>query len=534
MTEKEQTRIFLLIGFFFVSFSLYSAWNADKEILAEKIEQNLLVPKVQVSNNSVKKNYITINTDKFSNLKINLAGGDIEHASLRTYKQDYNSEKPYVLLEDGSEKKYILQTDVLSRDGKRFTYKASNPEFLLSDGQDFLKVNLYAEDGDLKIQKTYVFSRGKHTIDIDYFVTNKSEKDFNGKVFGQIKQYGVKEDLNESFAGVSMYKGGAMYTESKPYMKVPYETFKSPGINKEVQGGWIAMVDKYFITAWVPEKNELQKNIARSSETGSEKDVYWLTSFQKIEIPAGKSKKVSAKAYIGPEIMENLRALSNGLEYTIDYGFLWPVASLIFWLMKKFYSFFGNWGWAVVAVTFTLKIAFYGLSAKSYRSMAKTKQLKPKLDAIEAKYANDKQKKGQEIIELYRKEKVNPLSGCLTMIVQIPVFIAFYYVLSESVELRHAPFIFWVQDLSAKDPFYVLPIATGLFMFIQQKLSPPPADPMQAKMFSLMPIIFTFIFINVPSGLTLYWALNSLLSIMQQWLIMRSVDKSSSVAAGKR
>ena len=246
-----------------------------------------------------------------------------------------------------------------------------------------------------------------------------------------------------------------------------------------------------------------------------------------IVVEPKQKASISGQFYLGPELADELKPLAPGLELTVDYGILWPISIVLIWVLKKIYEVIGNWGFAIVGVTLLIKLAFYKLSASSYRSMGNMRRLQPKIQALKEQMGEDKQQFGQAMMALYRKEKINPLGGCLPILVQIPVFIALYYVLLESVELRQSPFIFWLQDLSAKDPFYVLPILMGISMFVQQKMSPAPPDPLQAKMMMFMPVLFTVLFLNFPSGLVLYWVVNNILSMTQQWYISRQIENAA-------
>jgi YidC/Oxa1 family membrane protein insertase len=289
---------------------------------------------------------------------------------------------------------------------------------------------------------------------------------------------------------------------------------------QSVDKGWVAMEEHYFTTAWVPDVGSYQF----ITETFADHSYSVCFVGSQVVVSPGKSAIVGASLYAGPEIMQTLQKVAPGLELTVDYGSLWWICQPIFHLMCWLYSIFGNWGVAIILVTVLIKLAFYKLSASSYRSMGNMKKLQPKMEQLKEKYGDDRQKFGQAVMELYKKEKVNPLGGCLPILIQIPVFIALYYVLLESVELRQAPFALWLQDLSVKDPFYVLPIIMGCSMFLQQRMSPAPPDPVQAKVMMAMPIVFTVMFLQFPSGLVLYWVVNNGLSILQQWFITRRMN----------
>jgi YidC/Oxa1 family membrane protein insertase len=370
----------------------------------------------------------------------------------------------------------------------------------------------------IKIQKTYTFWQGKHLVDVAYRVQNQSKKDWIGHFYGQILQ---KPEAKSSSWGMQTYYGGAVYTPKKPYKQISFDKMREKPFEQDITGGWAAIAQHYFLTAWVFPVHEEFKYFAKGVAKGR---VSIGAVGDAVLIKPGEEKSLNASLYIGPEDADVLKTISPGLDLTVDYGFLWPISKFLFWVMKQLHALIGNWGWVIIAITVIIKLAFYKLSASSYHSMGKMRQIQPQLTLIKERCGDDKQRFSQEMLELYRNEKVNPLGGCLPILIQIPVFIALYYVLLENVEFRHAPFMFWVQDLSSKDPFYVLPLLMGVTMIIQQKLSPPPPDPIQAKVMMLMPIFFTVLFLQFPAGLTLYWFVNNLLSITQQWVILKRMN----------
>ncbi|MGD8927033.1 MAG: membrane protein insertase YidC, partial [Thioalkalispiraceae bacterium] len=328
------------------------------------------------------------------------------------------------------------------------------------------------------------------------------------------------------------YTGPVYYSPDNKYEKVKFKeidevaenrkTGPLDAIDREFAGGWIAMIEHYFVGAYIPKSDEVYRYFTQKPKRDG--DLYWigLMSTEKTVKP-NQTMDSSVELYVGPKIQKRLEALAPGLELSVDYGWLTFISKPLFWLLTHIHGLLGNWGWAIIVLTLMIKLVFYKLSETSYKSMARMKKLAPRMKQISERYADDRQRKGQAIMELYKKEKVNPMSGCLPILIQIPVFIALYYVLLESVELRQAPWIFWINDLSLKDPYYVLPIIMGISMFAQQKLNPAPPDPMQAKMMMLLPFVFTFLFLFFPSGLVLYWVCNNLLSIAQQWYITRVV-----------
>jgi YidC/Oxa1 family membrane protein insertase len=299
---------------------------------------------------------------------------------------------------------------------------------------------------------------------------------------------------------------------------------QSKPLDTVVQGGWAAMIQHYFISAWIPAQTATSHYYSKVTPSG----LYVIGMIgEPLTVAPGATVTTGATLYTGPAIADLLEKAAPGLKLTIDYGWFWFISDIIFWMMQKIYEFVGNWGWSIVLVTLIIKLLFYKLSDKSYRSMSKLKKLQPRMEALRERFGNDRQKLTQATLDLYRQEKVNPMSGCLPIIIQIPVFIALYWVLVESVQLRQAPFIFWIHDLSKADPYYVLPILMGASMFLQQRLNPPPPDPTQAKVMMLMPFVFMVLFANFPAGLMLYWFVNNTLSFLQQWHIMHQINKDA-------
>lgn len=295
-------------------------------------------------------------------------------------------------------------------------------------------------------------------------------------------------------------------------------------LRETVQGGWVAWLQHYFVTAWVPAKDDTNQVTTRKDSQGN-----YIIGFvgPQLNVPVGASAETSATLYAGPKLQDKLKELSPGLELTVDYGFLWFIAQPIFWLLQVIHSIVGNWGWSIIFLTVIIKLAFFPLSAASYKSMARMRAVAPKLQSLKEQFGDDRQKMSQAMMELYKKEKINPLGGCLPILVQMPVFLALYWTLLESVEIRQAPWLGWIVDLSIKDPYFILPIIMGATMFFQQTLNPTPPDPMQARILKLMPIVFTFFFLWFPAGLVLYWVVNNVLSIAQQWYITRQIERAA-------
>ncbi len=473
---------------------------------------------------------IQIKTDVL-NVKIDKLGGDITHLILSTYAEDeQNFGQGYVLFDNSDKRYYVAQSGLTGEQGPdkrgvgRAKYESHQTNYQLEKDQTELTVDLKTTvNNTVDVIKRFVFRRGSYIVDVEYLIYNKGKEDYKGSFYARLKRKASKE-TGGGFLGVQTFTGVAINTPETPYKKISFKDIADKPLEQSIQGGWAAMVEHYFVSAWVP-----ASGITSTYQTNQlEDDIYSVGLVEPaVTVSAGEEKSIKARLYAGPEITEDLAKLAPGLDLAVDYGILWPICQPIFWLLKKAFELTGNWGLAIILTTIIIKGLFYKLSASSYRSMGNMRKLQPKLEALKERFGEDKQKYSQAVMELYKKEKINPLGGCLPILVQIPVFIALYYVLLGSVELREAPFYFWITDLSDKDPYYVLPILMGLSMLVQQKLNPAPPDPMQAKVMMLMPVVFTVLFLNFPSGLVLYWFVNNVLSIAQQWFITRNIERSS-------
>ncbi|MBV53995.1 MAG: membrane protein insertase YidC [Coxiellaceae bacterium] len=486
--------------------------------------QSSAIPKSKTHTTIADSQIITVSTDVM-NVEINLKTGDLVSASLPQYAISLDQPKsPVTILSNTSGKKYELQSGVISSEQQPMpvTYTASQTHFSLQPGQEQLEVNLKSTAGDLVVNKTYRFKRGEYHASLETTVTNKGQQSWNGQWFQQI----TRQNVPSSTHHIRSYDGAAISTPKTPYKKVSYELMDKTPVNESITGGWIAMQQPYFVSAWVPPNTESYRYYSHVEEpqdgTANLYTIGYLSPDWKLS--AGEKKTQLTQFYIGPEIAKDLAPVAPALKLTIDYGFLSPISSIIFMIMNHIHQVIGNWGWSIILVTLCIKLLFYWPSAQSYKSMAKMRKVQPRLQALKDRFGDDKAALSKATMEFYRKEKVNPMGGCLPMIIQIPVFFALYYVLIESVELRQAPFILWIHDLSIKDPYYVLPILMGLSMFLQQKISPAPPDPTQAKMMMLMPVVFTVVFLSFPAGLVLYWLTNNILSIGQQWYIMNTFN----------
>ncbi|MFT6307935.1 MAG: YidC/Oxa1 family membrane protein insertase, partial [Halioglobus sp.] len=398
------------------------------------------------------------------------------------------------------------------------------------DGQDSIVVPfVWKSDSGITVTKTLTFYRSIYEVDVAYEISNGSAADWTVNQYRQLKRKPDTKDEKQQF--MNTYIGGVVSNEEDRYTKVTFGDMEDEDLNVSTTDGWVAMIQHYFATAWIPQVGE--QNTAYSRYLPQEnRYLIGMVSASQV-IPAGAQGSFSTKAYIGPKIQDTLSAAAPHLELTVDFGWLTIIAQPLFWLLKTIHGFVGNWGWAIIFTTFVIKAVFYKLSEASYRSMARMKLLQPKLASLKERHGDDRTKMGQATMELYKKEKVNPLGGCLPMIIQMPVFIALYWTLMESVELRQAPFMLWIQDLSIKDPLFILPVIMAATMYFQQKLNPAPVDPIQAKVFQFLPLIFGIFFAFFPAGLVLYWVVNNSLSIAQQYYITRHVLADSTKSSKK-
>lgn len=477
---------------------------------------------------------VNIKTDLLD-VDINTLGGTVTRAALLQYPLEQGKPQPVVLMNNDPLTRYLAQSSLVSADNSfsdsNLVYTSTQSYYQLNKDQPQLIVNLtYVGNNGLKIVKSYTFTQGKYNIGVNYSIQNTGTTVWQGNVYGLLSRTNNVVQAASMFH-VSSYTGASISTQDSPYQKVTYKDMQKNNLNTTSAGGWVAMQEHYFLSAWVPNQQQNNRYFTQIDNSG----LYTAgVASSPVTVNPGQIATTGMQLYVGPELADQLKPLAPHLDLTIDYGWLWFISDAIFWAMQKIYNIVGNWGWSIVLVTILIKLIFYPLSATSYRSMARMRKIQPKLQSLKDRYGDDRQKLAQATMELYRQEKANPMTGCLPILVQIPVFIALYWVLVESVQLRQAPFIFWIHDLAARDPYFILPIINGLAMFVQQRLSPPPADPTQAKIMMFLPVIFTFIFINFPAGLVLYWVVNSLVSILQQWFIMRQVERDSQVTVISR
>ena len=481
---------------------------------------------------SSKANLITAKNDVIE-IVIDPTGGDIVSGLLLKHfdKKLEDGGRPFPILQNSADNTYVARSGLIGPSGTdtaegRPTFSVDRTNFVLSSDEDTLNIDLVLNDSGVRIVKRFILSRNSYDVGVQYIINNGSSVSWNGTFYGQIKRDSKPPVTDVSGFSMQPFLGAAIRQPEKNYAKFDFDDIEDESVKTTIEGGWVAMVQHYFISAWVPPADELNNFTLRKL---NKQDMYLLSfTGAPINVPAGQAADYKASFYIGPKDQDALVGMAEYLDRTLDYGFLWILAEPIFKAMKMIHSVIGNWGWTIILLTLGIKLILYPLSAASLKSMAKMRNLQPQMVRLKELYGDDRQKMSQETMSLYKKEKVNPAGGCFPMLLQMPVFISLYWVLMESVEIRHAPWVFWIQDLSAKDPYFVLPIIMGASMLLMQRLQPAPTDPMQAKIMQIMPIAFTFLFMGFPSGLVLYWTVNNLLSMAQQWFVNRQLVNSKS------
>jgi YidC/Oxa1 family membrane protein insertase len=469
---------------------------------------------------------IDIKSDVLS-LQVDLSQGDVVSANLLAYPVSLAEKNtPFPLLMNKKPGLYVAGNQLFALDQENknalsLHFQSKQTHYELAPGQSQLIVTLDGQDEHgLKIQKQFIISKGSYVVEVRYVLHNTNASAWQGYLNTHLLRESPAEDKSSLFH-VGSYTGASY---SNPgvhrYQKVTFKDMSKANLDQTVTGGWFAMQQRYFLTAWILNTADKSRLYTRAYD-----DQYVIGSVSPvIHLDSHEEKTIGLSLYLGPEIANELSKVSPGLDLTIDYGWLWFISSLLFSVMTAIYSVLGNWGWAIVLVTALVKLLFYRLSATSYRSMAAMRNLQPKMQALRERYGDDKAKMSQATMELYRQEKINPLAGCLPLVIQIPVMIALYWVMIESVQLRQAPFILWIHDLALADPWHVLPILMGITMLIQQRLNPAPPDPMQARVMMFLPVLFTGLFWNFPAGLVLYWTVNNSLTLLQQWHITRKYN----------
>ena len=475
---------------------------------------------------------ITVTTDLLE-AKINLNGGNLIHTSILNYSESTKDKTPITLLTDQANAFYVAQSGLVGiglPTNTPLIFTSAQTSYTQEPGQPLIINLVYQSPNGLKITKQYTFEPKSYLIKVNYLIQNQSKNPWEGRFYGQLLRVPPVNQNHNILMSYSTFTGAAYSSQNTHFEKLSFSNLAGSNLKETSIGGWVAMVQHYFISAWIPDAAQSSLLYSRVLDG----NVYAMgLANPAVTVAPGSIISTGASLYVGPTLSNQLEAAAPNLNLTVDYGWLWFISELLFWVMTHIQHFIGNWGLSIIAVTILIKAVFYPLSAKSYRSMAKMRMLQPKMKEIKAQYGDDRQAIGKATMELYKKEKVNPLSGCLPILIQIPVFIALYWMLMASVELRQAPFIFWIKDLSVNDPYFILPVLMGLSMFLQQRLNPPPSDPTQAKVMMFLPVIFTALFLGFPSGLVLYWIVNNCVGILQQWYILGKVKKESVVKNAK-
>jgi YidC/Oxa1 family membrane protein insertase len=486
------------------------------------------LPGAETSGNE--RRVVSVTTDVL-NVVIDLVGGTVVSARLLDYpvKQKEPDIKVDLLAAQGDHL-FIAQSGLLSHQeapNHTSTYSASATSYELSDGESELRVPLtWISETGVEVTKTFVFRPGEYEIPVLHEVSNKSGESWSGSRYDQLQRAVPGEEDNGGFSDPARYSfvGIGFYNPEDKFEKVDFDDVAEEPFKKTTRDGWLAMIQHYFFAAWIPPSEE-DASYTTQAITGNGWPRYIAREVSPVrQVAAGDRTEFSSRLYLGPKLQDDLPKIAPGLEYTVNYGIFTIFSKPLFWLMEKIHDVVGNWGWSIVILTILIKAAFFKLTEAQYRSTARMRKLQPRIEQLKERYGDDRQRLSQAQMELYKKEKVNPLGGCLPILVQIPIFIALYWVLLESVELRQAPFILWIDNLSVRDPYFILPLLNAAFMFATQRLTPMVGmDPLQQKMMTMMPIVFSVMFAFFPAGLVLYWATNAGLSLAQQYYITRKI-----------
>jgi len=544
----DSQRLILFFVFSFSAFLLLDAWQRDKlppppaAAVSDKAGKStpsaaqvpvpgdkLAVPQPTVPQQERRAQEadttLKIETDLFV-ARIGTRGGDLRHLQFKKHRDTLDKNKDFVLFDSSPERTYIAQSGLIGAGlpNHHTIFKASGTSFRLAEGQDRLEVRLTSSAADgVEVTKIYRFERGSYLIDVGYEIANKTAAAIQPYAYFQLVR-----DAKPPEGGSAMlptFTGVAIYTEKDKFHKFTFEDVAKgkASFPKNSSDGWVAVIQHYFFSAWLPKNGTPREFYMRQLDA----QLYSTGVIVPVgAIGPGATSTLAVPVYAGPQEQEKLEKIAPGLDLTIDYGWLTVIAVPLFWLLSWLHQWVGNWGVAIIILTVIIKLLFYPLSAASYRSMAKMRVVAPKLQRLKDQYGDDRQRLQQAMMELYKTEKINPLGGCMPILVQIPVFIALYWVLLASVELRHTPFILWIDDLAAPDPWFILPILMAVTMWIQTSLNPEPPDPVQAKVMKIMPIAFSIMFFFFPAGLVLYWLVNNVLSIAQQWQITRTMERA--------
>ncbi|EJL6741648.1 membrane protein insertase YidC [Vibrio cholerae] len=534
----DSQRNILLIALALVSFLLFQQWQVAKNPAPQATQQaqstgaapapsfsDELDP-TPAQNVAAKAKTITVSTDVLT-LSIDTLGGDVVSAKLNQYSEELNSPESFVLLQNTQGHQFIAQSGLVGPQGidvtsnNRPAYQVSADSFTLAEGQDELRIPMTYQANGIDYTKTFILKRGSYAVDVVFDVANNSGSEATLGMYAHLRQ-----NLLDSGGNLAMptYRGGAYSTSDVRYKKYSFDDMKDRNLSapNDVTVNWVAMIQHYFASAWIPRDEPQAQLYSRVINNLGDMGIRTPNK----TIANGDKAEFEATLWVGPKLQDQMAATAPNLDLVVDYGWLWFIAKPLHWLLSVIQNFVGNWGVAIICLTFIVRGAMYPLTKAQYTSMAKMRMLQPKLQAMRERIGDDRQRMSQEMMELYKKEKVNPLGGCLPILLQMPIFIALYWALMESVELRHSPFFGWINDLSAQDPYYILPLLMGASMFVIQKMSPTTiTDPMQQKIMTFMPVMFTFFFLWFPSGLVLYWLVSNIVTLIQQTLIYKALEK---------
>lgn len=531
----NSNRSLLVIGLLLVSFLLFTQWQqqfdpavqAQKQQTQQVANQSGDVPNASNANNqiaesSAKGKTITIQSDVLR-LTIDTLGGDVIESDLLKHNAQLNSSEPFKLLQN-DKTTYVAQSGLVGKNGidtnaGRPQYQVSQDQFVLADGQNEISVPLVFEKEGVTYTKIYTLKRGSYDVGVNFVVKNNTAQAVEVQPYGQLKHTLVESSGN--FA-MPTYTGGAYSSSEVNYKKYSFEDMAKNNLDINTKAGWVAVLQHYFVSAWVP--NQDADNTLYSRTNNGVATIGYRGALT--TVAPNSEATIQSKLWTGPKDQNAMEATAKNLDLTVDYGWAWFIAKPLFWLLTFIQKIVTNWGLAIIGVTIVVKTLLYPLTKAQYTSMAKMRMLQPKLQEMRERFGDDRQRMSQEMMKLYKEEKVNPMGGCLPILIQMPIFIALYWTFMEAVELRQAPFFGWIQDLSAQDPYYILPLLMGGSMFLLQKMSPTPiADPVQQKVMTFMPVMFTVFFLWFPSGLVLYWLTSNLITIAQQWFIYRNLEK---------
>lgn len=536
----NSNRSLLIMGLLLVSFLIFTQWQQDynpeiqaqKQAMAQAQTQQVAnqsgdVPSssnaASINDQSTKGKTITIETDVLR-LTVDTLGGDVVDSDLLKYNAELDSNTPFALLQSNDKVLYVAQSGLVGKNGidtnaGRAQYQTTADKFALAEGQNEIVVPLTFEKDGVTYTKTFTLKRGSYDIAVNYTIKNGSAETVEVQPYGQLKH-----SLVESSGNLAMptYTGGAYSSSEVNYKKYSFEEMTKANLSVDTKAGWAAILQHYFVSAWIPNQ-DAENNLYTRTANGVGTIGYRGPVTQ---IAPNSEATITSHLWTGPKDQAAMAQAANNFDLTVDYGWAWFIAKPLFWLLTFIQSIVTNWGLAIIGVTIVVKTILYPLTKAQYTSMAKMRMLQPRIQEMRERFGDDRQRMSQEMMKLYKEEKVNPMGGCLPILLQMPIFIALYWTFMEAVELRHAPFFGWIQDLSAQDPYYILPLLMGGSMYLLQKMSPTPiADPMQQKVMNFMPVIFTVFFLWFPSGLVLYWLTSNLITIAQQWLIYRNLEK---------